>query len=308
MGTRTIRRLTPADTDEVLQLAAADGVSSSRAASELAAENDYYWMGLVTPTGRLCAVHRSMRWGRHLLLKGVSVDESARGSEAALQLAFALRDAARNEGYAGVAAWVEPHKPEAGLARMLRLREIGPMVHLFEVPVSAQTSDETDTEGAGSLGSAANTGTITLQVTGPAGSPPMVPNLLGSIEAPPRHEDVAPADGEVTVHWVVDGRRLVLSACPCVTITQLPQMVSEIHSMVRASGADVVEVPLPAADLLAALFLTGTKARRLSRTPARLGRLDFAPGPPRQQSSACATATGTQREFERRDELRSGPS
>lgn len=304
MTTGTVRRLTPADTDQVLALASFDGLSPSRLAAELAAEDDYWWVGLATSTGRLCAVHRSMRWGRHLLLKGVLVDGSSRGSGAVLQLAFALRDAARRQGYAGVAAWVEPHEPEAALARMLRLRQTGPLVHLFEVPIPVDEGGARAPGPALAVGSPDNRGTIVVRTTGQL---PMVANLLGPVD-PAGEPTAATAADEVTAYWVVDGRRLVLSACPCADVTQVAELVAMIGPTARERGATALEIPLPAVDVLAALYLAGTGVRRLSRTPARLGRLDFAVVPPDERLSTNGTTALTHRGSNGREQSPAGRS
>lgn len=237
-------------------------------------------MGLDSPSGHLCAVHRSMRWGRHLLLKGVFVDQSSRGSGAALELGFALRDSACRAGYLGIAAWVEPHKPEAGLARLLRLRQAGPLLHRYEVLVSEDDAEEqTIADAAGSQG---HNGTITLDLPGPGGGRPMVDDLLGEIGAPQPHPDVVCAGTpprvhrRTAIHWVLDRRRLVLSSFPCRSIDELPALISAMTTLIGAQSASALEIPVPAADLPATLFLASIKARRLSRTPVRLGRLDFA--------------------------------
>lgn len=255
MSDGSVRLLTEADLDEIMSVVTFDTLSASMVASELANADDYCWVGLVTPAGHLLALHRSMRWGRHLLLKGLTVGWSARGSGAALRLAFALRDIARDRGYAGLAAWVEPHEPEAGLARLLRLRGVGPMLHRFEIPLGCGGTGRDQAVVFGPEGSA---GTTAVRLPDDPGATPMVANLL----------DADPT----AVHWVVDGHRLVLSGCPWSAIGQLSRLPATIQAR---SDVEVAEVPLPAADLLASLHLLGMKARRLSRTPVRLSRSDF---------------------------------
>jgi hypothetical protein len=254
-----VRLLTRADLDEILAVVTFDRLSASTVARELANADDYCWVGLVTPAGHLLALHRSMRWGRHLLLKGVSVGGSARGSGAVLRLAFALRDIARDRGYAGLAAWVEPHEPEAGLARILRLRGVGPLLHRFEIPIGSGGAGRDRTgERTVAFGSGCSAGTAVVRWSDEPGAAPIVANLLGA--------------DPLVVHWVVDGRRLVLSGCPWSVLGQLSRLPATIEA-----GPDVeaAEVPLPAADLLASFHLLGMKARRVSRTPVRLSRLDF---------------------------------
>ncbi|HEY3465623.1 MAG TPA: hypothetical protein VGL47_10860 [Amycolatopsis sp.] len=251
-----MRRLTPDDTDEIYELITFDGLSAARLAAELAAGDDYHWVGLVDPAGRLRGVHRSLRWGSHLMLKGVFVEKSVRGSGAVLRLAFALRELARDAGCAGIAAWIEPSKPEAALARVLRLRAEGSLLHRFEVRFADDGG-----RGAGA-GSPRNSGVLTRQAVGAAPGAPLVGDLLRTDGA-----------GGIVAHWVIDGRRAVLSGCPVWTVGLLDRVVSAVRDQV--GDVDAVEFPLPAGDLAAALVLTGTGARRLSRTPIRLGRCDF---------------------------------
>ncbi|MGX1853063.1 hypothetical protein [Streptomyces sp. NPDC055299] len=252
-----VRRLRLVDADEILRIVDLEGLDAATLVRELAAEDDYLWMGLDTTAGGLGAVHRSMKWGDYLLLKGVFVEESMRGSGAALELAFALRDAARGNRFAGLAAWVEPHKPEAGLARMLRLRATGPLIHRFEVPVpddgpSVALSDD-------------GNGLLALDLPEPVGSAPLVDDLLSG-------------GSPATVRWVIDRHRLVLSGFPPRSVADLHVLTSAAGPLARARGAGFLEFPVPAADLAAALSLAAVKARRLSRTPVRLGRLDFGAG------------------------------
>ncbi|WP_290055707.1 hypothetical protein [Amycolatopsis solani] len=270
-----VRPLTPGDAEEVLALVTFDGLGAGRLAEELAAANDYHWMGLIDPAGRIRAVHRSMRWGDHLLLKGVFVEKSLRGSGAVLRLAFALREAARAAGCAGIAAWVEPHEPEAALARVLRLRLSSTLLHRFEVRIAE------DDEGRG-IGFAENSGVLTV---GAAAGPPLVPDLLGSQAKRAPH-------GGSAARWVIDGRRIVLSACPARTIADLGEVVSAVRAPAGTGPVTTMELPLPAGDLAIALALTGTGAKRLSRTPVRLGRWDF---PVKPATRPVATTAGAGR-------------
>ena len=231
MSPDPIRRLTVADADDVLNLFHIDPAVLNR---ELSEPRDYCWVGVAAPGGRLYGVHRSMRWGDHLLLKGLYVEEEARGGDAALRLAFALRDRAPELGYAGIAAWVEPTKPEAGLARLLRLREDGPMLHRFEVALP-------EVDGPATV---RRSGTATL--------------------------------GGAAVHWVVDRHRVVLSGFPYPSVADHDRCTRDVAAQIGAEGVRAVEFPLPAADLTAALTMAGARARRLSRTPVRLGRREFA--------------------------------
>lgn len=288
MSTGTVRRLTVEDAEEILRMDAFSGLSPARLIAEMTAENDYFWMGLTTAKGRLYAVHRSMRWGRHLLLKGVFVEETERGSSAALRLAFTLRDAARARGFDGIAAWIEPQKAEAALAHMLRLRPTGPLVHRYEVPVA----DGADGAGAeedpralcDGARPAANTGTVGPDPQWPASAAPAF-NDLFDLDDPSARSGTGRLRGGRETHWVVDGRRLVLSACPSPATTELPLLAAAMSPLAKSQGVEALEVPVQAADLVAALSLANTGTRRLSRTPVRLGRLDF---PPRAASPAAA--------------------
>ncbi|WP_432161034.1 hypothetical protein [Streptomyces sp. NRRL F-5630] len=254
MKTGHVRRLTTADTDDVLRMVELEGLDAVTLTWELTAGDDYVWVGLDSPTGGLGAVHRSMRWGDHLLLKGVFVDEPLRGSGAALELAFALREAARHGRYAGLAAWVEPHKPEAGLAHMLRLRATGPMIHRFDVPVPE--------DGPVIAAPAHSTGILAVDLPDSARPTPLVGDLLNG-------------DSRTAVSWVLDRHRLVLSGFPLHCVSDLHLLISAAGPLARAQGATFMEFPVPAADMSATFTLAALKARRLSRTPVRLGRLDF---------------------------------
>ncbi|WP_042440461.1 hypothetical protein [Streptacidiphilus albus] len=254
MSIGRVRRLRQDDAEEILRIADLEGLDAPTLARELANGDDYLWLGVTTQSGVLGAVHRSMRWGDRLLLKGVFVDEPLRGSGAALELGFRLRDTARDAGYRGVLAWVEPHRPEAGLARMLRLQATGLLVHRFEVPLPDCIGPSTVT--------AASCGTVAFGQSGTGSRAPLVTDMLG--------------DGiSGTVQWVHDRHRLVLSGFPSPTIADLATLAAQLRPLAQATGAGFVEFPLPAADLSAALALTRSNARRLSRTPVRLGFLDF---------------------------------
>ncbi|MFJ9038973.1 hypothetical protein ACIRF8_20550 [Streptomyces sp. NPDC102406] len=252
-----VRRLTADDAEGVLRIVDLEELDSAALTRELARPDDYLWMGVDLPDGRLGAVHRSMRWGDHLLLKGVFVDEPLRGSGAALQLAFALRDTARAEGYAGLAAWVEPHKPEAALAHMLRLRSAGPLVHRFDIPLPPDLPSDGPYAGGAT---APSNGRLVVE---PATS------------APPLIADLLTGDACASVRWVHDRHRLVLSGFPAASVSDLGQVLLAAAPPAKAAGARRVELPVPAADLPAAFFLASLKAHRLSRTPVRLGRTDF---------------------------------
>ncbi|WP_327171840.1 hypothetical protein OG471_20940 [Streptomyces sp. NBC_01336] len=262
MTTGRVRRLTPADADEILRIVTLEGLDPAVLARELT-DDGYLWMGLASPSGGLGAVHRGMRWGSRLLLKGVFVDASVRGSGAALELGFAMRDHARDSGYAGVAAWVEPHKPEAGLARMLRLRTSGPLLHRFEIAFP-------DGDRPARVPLPAHRNRV-LALPGRAPATPLVADVVAD------DDGHGPAHEAVGAHWVLDRHRLVLSGFPGHSVADLGELVSAAAPLARAQGARFLEFPMPAADLSAALCLAAAKARRLSRTPVRLGLLRFTP-------------------------------
>ena len=251
MTYRSIRRMTTSDADAIRRLST---MAESTLLSELATTDDYCWVGAVEPGRGVVALHRGMRWGDHLLLKGVLVDEAARGGATALELAFALRDLARESGFVGVAAWVETGRREAALARLLRLRSAGPHLHRYEMEIGPPVSAPQPRRTSGTLEGTA------------ADASPMVHDLVGCA-APARLGDVA---------WIADQHRMVLSGFPGRSVTDHPAVLRAAAAQGRPAHVSAVEFPLPAADLAASLTMAGAKARRLSRTPVRVGRLDFA--------------------------------
>ncbi|SED16965.1 GNAT family N-acetyltransferase [Streptomyces sp. TLI_105] len=260
----TARRLHDGEVDAALRLCPFEDVDADVIRRELAAEADYCWMGLFTPDGQLAAVHRAMRWHRHLLLKGVFVDERFRGSGAALGVAFAIRDWAREAGYEGVAAWVEPSKPEVRLATRLRLRRVGPLLHryLVRMPYGSDAERPTGTPPRTSG---------TLVVPGEGEAAPMVQELLGVPRSPSAGTRLA---------WVLDRSRLVLSGNPCRSMGDLDGFLAAVEDTAVSAGATAVEVVVEAADVPAALAMVGRGARRLSRSPVALGMVSFAGAEP----------------------------
>ncbi|MFJ3878469.1 GNAT family N-acetyltransferase [Streptomyces sp. NPDC090077] len=256
----TARRLRGEEAAAALRLCPFDDVDADVIRRELAAEGDYCWMGLFTPDGELAAVHRAMRWHRHLLLKGVFVDDGFRGTGAALGAAFAIRDWAREAGYDGVVAWVEPNKPEARLAARLRLRPVGPLLHRYLVRLPYGTGAE---RPAGTPPRASGT----LVVPGGDEAAPMVRELLGVPRGPSAGTRLA---------WVLDRSRLVLSGTPCRSTGDLDGFLSALRDTAGPVGATAAEVLVEAADIPAALAMAGLGARRLSRSPVRLGMASFA--------------------------------
>ncbi|MFI6015589.1 GNAT family N-acetyltransferase [Streptomyces sp. NPDC051243] len=276
------RRLRSGETGTALRLCPFEDIDAEVISRELAAEADYCWMGLFAPDGTAAAVHRAMRWHRHLLLKGVFVDASYRGSGAALSAAFAIRDWARQAGYAGTLAWVEPNKPEARLADRLRLRPGGPLLHRYLVPLPS-TSNSARPEATVPRPTAG-----TLAVPLGNGGAPMVQELLGV-----RQEH--PATG-TCLGWVLDRSRLVLGGNPCRSVDDLNTLLAAVEETAVFTGATAVEIPFEAADLHAALSLAGLGARRLSRSPVKLGVLSF-----EDDGASRATVRSTAAETDRHD-------
>ncbi|MET7717254.1 GNAT family N-acetyltransferase [Streptomyces sp. NPDC005407] len=254
------RRLQAGETGTALRLCPFEDVDAEVISRELEAEADYCWMGLFAPDGTAVAVHRAMRWHQHLLLKGVFVDDSYRGSGAALSAAFAIRDWARQAGYAGALAWVEPSKPEARLATRLRLRSASPLLHRYLIPLPSAGASARPRSTA--LRPTSGTLTVPLRDEGV----PMVQELLGIWQ-----EDLA----GTRLSWVLDRSRLLLSGNPCRSVGDLSTLLGAVEETAVLTGATSVEIPFEAADLLAALSLAGRGARRLSRSPVNLGVLSF---------------------------------
>lgn len=253
------RRLQGGEAEAALRICSFEDVDAEVVRRELAAEDDYCWMGLFASDGTVSAVHRAMRWHQHLLLKGIFVDDAYRGSGAALDVAFAMRNWARQAGYAGVVAWVEPNKPEAGLAARLRLRPVSPLLHRYLIPLPSTGGSE---RPSGALRPTAGTFSVPLRDEGA----PMVHELLGIRQDHSASNRIA---------WVLDRSRLVLSGNPCRSLGDLDDLVTAAEHSAVLTGATAVEVVVEAADLHAALYLAGVGARRLSRSPVNLGMLSF---------------------------------
>ncbi|MCC9312334.1 hypothetical protein LN042_35655 [Kitasatospora sp. RB6PN24] len=264
-----VRPITSADIPEVLRLLDLTGLTEDRLGAELNADSPYRWVCLPGPDGGLSAVHRGFVWGDHLVLKGVSVDEAARGGAAALQMAFWLRESARREGRRGIAAWVAAGASHSALlAGRLRLRQDGPWIHRYLVPLSvAATADgqmsavevHRDTPVSGSLS------------FGRAGGPDE-PWITEDLLAP-----AAPAGRARRVHWVADRDRLCLSGLPCTIFDGLPALVAALAPLAGELGLTVLDLPIPAVDIPLALRLLALGARRLSRTCVTLARFEFSP-------------------------------
>ncbi|WP_152627587.1 hypothetical protein [Streptacidiphilus melanogenes] len=248
----------------------------TRLEQELASPEDFHWVGLTDPSGRLCAVHRSMRWGPFLFFKGVFVREDMRGSGAAMQLAFGLRNAARAESLTGIAAWYEPGMAESGIADLLGMQPQGPLIHRVALPLA--TPDRSGRHA-------------------PSFTPARCPRFRGELRVPratasghqlvpvvdlfdgmdPARIDSLPGNSEFTrVHWVLDGNRMVLSAGFSADPGALDALITTFRPLAQENGADSLEVPFPASDIIGALQLAAAKARRQNRVPICLGSMSFA--------------------------------
>ncbi|RSN30040.1 hypothetical protein DMC61_17520 [Amycolatopsis sp. WAC 04169] len=264
-----VRELDPADTSEVHQLCGGLGLTVPQLEKELGAAPDTRWVGLAHSSGKLCAVHRSLRWGPYLFLKGVYVSEEVRGSGAAVRLAFALRDAARDEGLAGIAAWFDYGMPEHWIAQLLRIRPRQPSI--YRVAIRLDSADESAPVVAGA-GPARFHGEIEVPRQ-PESDLPMAPvvDLFGGDA-----EDGGPVDGaRGKFHWMLDGSRIMVNASFGTDRHQLDALIKAVGPVARANGAGEVMIPTVAADIIGALQLAGSRARRYNRMPTCIGVLRF---------------------------------
>lgn len=268
------RRLGAGDIEAALGLCRIDDIDRDVVARELAARADYCWMGLHAPDGTLAALHRGMRWHGHLLLKGVFVDDRFKQSAAGLRVAYAIRNWAMREGFEGVLAWVEPNKPESHLAHRLRIRATGPLLHRFLIPLPPTAS-------TGAVPGVARMAGI-LTVAAPSQTPPAISELL-RIE----QDD----QGCLCLAWILDRSRIVLSGNPCGDVADLDGLVHAVQPLAALTGATGLEIPFEAADLQTALRLAGTGARRLSRSPVRLGVGSFPSAMPSARAGRPAWLT-----------------
>lgn len=271
------RRLHADEVDAALRLCRIEDISADVIAYELSTESDYCWMGLYSRDGLLAALHRGMRWDRYLLLKGLFVDHRFQRSGVGLRTALATRDWARREGFAGVLAWVETNRSESQLAFRLRIRPTGPLLHRYLVPVPVTPA------GAGLAQRKPLRSSGFLAVSAAEDGLPAVGELLGIEQA---------AEGSVRIGWTLDRSRLVLSGNPCRSVADLASLVDAAEPVVSVTGATALEVPFEAADLHAALRLAGMGARRLSRSPVRLGMACFERKPSRTVVAQSPAAPG----------------
>jgi hypothetical protein len=248
-----IRPLDIADASELHRLFGVNCPATQQLARELERRDVYLWLGLFADDGQLVATHRAMTLGEMLLLKGVSVASVHRGTTAALRLALAMKEAASGLACKGLAAWIEPQKPERYLAARLGIGGTGLLVHRYLLPLPGARSDSAMDPSGDLVGA--------LQTS--SDDEVLVPDLLGG-----------PAG---CVNWVIDGRRMVLSGNPCQDSAELPTLLEQLRPLAQKAGADGVEVCLPAADLAAAFSILAPGVTRLSRTPVRMGTSSFQP-------------------------------
>ncbi|MEV4893007.1 hypothetical protein AB0K48_26855, partial [Nonomuraea sp. NPDC055795] len=228
------RPLVAGEAGAVLNLCSFDDVDASVVERELSAGSLYCWMGLYTPDGTPAALHRGLRWHRHLLLKGLFVADRFRESGVGLRAAFAIRAWARQQDLAGILAWIEHGRPESHLAQRLRLRPSSPLLHRYLLPLPCPP------------GGAARAVPATGVVTVPGDGAPMVKELLGLEQDDP---------GSTRLGWALDRTRLLLSGNPCATVADLPVLVEAAATPAAATGATGIEVLFEAADLHAAFQL-----------------------------------------------------
>ena len=243
------RSLCTGDIDSLARFLSGNRLPRETLCRELDQEDIYVWMGLFDRIdGELIAVHRGMDFGGVLLLKGVTVASNRKGSTAALQVALAITENARKSGRKGVAVWVEPSKPERHLAARLRIPATGPLVHRYQLPIGgigAESNRPTDLRSSGMF---------SLRL----GEDPLVPNLL-------------PSEAFDRINWVLDNQRLLLSTNPCNHASQLPELLRTLAPLAQSVGARALEIHFPASDLISAVAVLSNGAKRLSRTPVRLG-------------------------------------
>ena len=244
----TSATLRPEDARAVAAICPFDGLDEARIRWELDRPEHHVWLGRCDVDGRVVAAHRGLVWSDHLLLKGVCLAPELAGTTAALGLGMAMRTEARERGLT-LAAWVEPSRPEAHLARRLRLVPVRPdLVHRYllrgETPVAAD-GPHPATSGRVRLPHLAET--------------PLGPDLLASSSA-----------RTVEVRWTWDRGRLVLSAVPAASVATLTPVLAAVAEAAGGWPSAGFELPLPAADLATALLLTRSGAHRVSRTPVQL--------------------------------------
>lgn len=221
---------------------------------ELASGDGYCWMGAVHGDGTLVAAHRGLRWGAYLLMKGLFVADAWRDSPCGLLVAQALRAWARDVGYRGIAAWTEPSKPEAALARRLRMTATGPRFHRYRWDTTAPPPATRRTSRTFGI----------LELKRAEGAP-LVGDLTG-LEC----DDIREC-----YWWVLDREVVLLGGNPARSPADTSALMGSLEPVAHQAGATAVELLLEAADVSAALLLASMGARRASRTPVRFGVANF---------------------------------
>ncbi|HEV2886699.1 MAG TPA: hypothetical protein VGX49_07310, partial [Jatrophihabitans sp.] len=223
-------------------------------ARELGDPGHYRWFGLRRPDGCLAAVHRALRWGDYLFLKGVFVDPDQLGGDAALRLAFALREVARGEQVRGIAAWVsESSQAQLALARRLRLEPTEPPLHLYTMPFAGFTG-AVSTPPPNPAQATREVEEILARHHAGRDEDFLVPDLL---TRPDSLAGPAALDGREIRRAVADRDRLLLSSLPCADADELVALLAELAPAAAALGLSAVELPVPAAAIPLALWLAG---------------------------------------------------
>lgn len=265
-----VQVLGPADLRDVADLVAGHRFTDAILHAELSDHDRYRWMGRRRPDGSLAAVHRSLRWGDYLFLKGVFVHPEARGGDHALRLAFALRRLAQQAGLRGIAAWVSEGSPaQLVLAERLRLRRAGDPLHLFALPFAALPEGERTGDSPPSRSFALGRIEDLLspdRVKGPGEA--LVPDLL----------PVPPLAGGPPIagrRAVLDRDRLLLGALPCAAVSDVAALLAELAPFAAVWEMPEIEIPVPLSAITLMLWLGGRKGRRVSGRPVHVGRYEF---------------------------------
>lgn len=266
-----VRRLTPMDLSALTALVGSQRFTEYVLAMELEPGSPYRWVG-VLDSGELCGAHRGLLWGDYLFLKGVFVDESARGTDAVLRLAFALRDVAWDAGAAGIAAWVsESSRPQVTIAQRLRLQLSAETLHLYSLSLP--------TGRQGKPASQPTFRSVRGEVTTDFGEEPLVADMLKDSTAP---EIVtgegrlrAPFGSRQSVSWVLDRDRIALSGLPCRCIDDFGCLLPALALIGAPMDIFTIELPVPATDFSLAIWLAAKNARRISQRPQKMGKYHF---------------------------------
>lgn len=243
--------LGPDDAADVAAVWSLEGCDETQIRWELERPDQHVWLGSRDHQGQLVAAHRALVWHRHLLLKGLCVNPSAGHGAASLQLALAMRSAARAIGLDGVAAWVEPHRPEAQLAARLRLEPATTLLHRYLIPVMGTAAAQTVHDNLLS-------GVVDL-------SEPLTKTTKDVFAS-----RVAESGDRGRVAWLLDRGRMLLSTALTGSHETLGPLLAAVTQATGLTPRAGYEVLIPAADVLGALGLVRSGARRLSRTPVRL--------------------------------------